>query len=135
VEAAPRDEHLRPGKIYHLSKSGRLLLLECRLTHFPCVGCRQDFSQRVGKSRGNLKVRNPSQVNNNDDLIIWLWKLHNDVNQTLMNDQALDSMETWRVFRSEFGQMTRLPREKSSEFYEKNTKFVRSNLLFDKILK
>jgi len=67
------------------------LIADFILTHFPCVGCRQDFSQRVGKSRGNLKVRNPSQVNNNDDLIIWLWKLHNDVNQTLMNDQALAS--------------------------------------------
>ena len=60
-------------------------------THFPCPGCREDFGNRIGKSRGNLKVRNPSQVRNNDDLIIWLWKLHNDVNQTLMNNQEDDN--------------------------------------------
>jgi hypothetical protein len=67
------------------------LIADFILTHFPCVCCRQDFRARIGKSRGNLKFRSPSQIRNNDDLIIWLWKLHNDVNQTLMNDQELDS--------------------------------------------
>jgi len=62
-------------------------------THFPCIGCRKDFSQRIGKTQTKLQSRDPSKISENDDLIIWLWKLHNDVNETLMKDRGLDSMQ------------------------------------------
>ena len=63
--------------------------------HFPCSGCRTDFRQRIGKTResAKLKIRDPAEIKNNDDLIIWLWKIHNDVNETLMREPGLDSTQ------------------------------------------
>jgi hypothetical protein len=64
-------------------------------THFPCSGCRTDFRQRIGITResGKLEIiiRDPARIKNSDDLIIWLWKIHNDVNETLMREPGIDS--------------------------------------------
>ena len=64
-------------------------------THFPCFGCRNDFRKRIGKEQnsGKLPIRDPKMIKNDDDLIIWLWKIHNDVNKTLMEEPGLDSMQ------------------------------------------
>jgi hypothetical protein len=65
--------------------------------HFPCSGCRKDFRQRIGKTHesGKLEIiiRDPAKIKNNDDLIIWLWNIHNDVNETLMREPGLDSTQ------------------------------------------
>ena len=59
-------------------------------THLPCGGCRTHFRQKIGELESDEPLRDPCQVRNHDDLIIWLWKLHNDVNRMLMDDQDSD---------------------------------------------
>ena len=70
-----------------------IMLSEFIARHFPCVGCRKHFSERIGLVNGNLATRDPSKIRNGNDLIIWLWNIHNDVNEMLMNDQGMDSMQ------------------------------------------
>ena len=84
-----------PGRSKDFSKPAEYasMMSDFITVHFPCVGCRKDFMERIGLTKSDLPRRDPTRIKTNNDLIIWLWKLHNDVNRSLIEDPGLDNMQ------------------------------------------
>ena len=64
---------------------------------FHCGGCREDFRKRAGVDKttntdlaeGIFRPRPYKKISTSDELILWLWKTHNDVSEHLATNKGL----------------------------------------------